>query len=46
MNFHLKFWSWLKGELPQGYMQFDLECDFMQYENKVETIVGIHLQIF
>jgi len=44
MNFHLRFWSWLKGELPQGYMQFDVECDLMRYESKVETIVGIHSQ--
>jgi hypothetical protein len=25
-------------------MQFDVECDFVQYENKVETTMGIHLQ--
>jgi hypothetical protein len=41
---HLKAWSWLKGGPPQGYVQFDMECDLMQYENKVETIMGIHLQ--
>jgi hypothetical protein len=44
MNFHLRLWSWLKGGLPQGYMQFDVECDLMRYESKVETIVGFHLQ--
>jgi len=30
--------------LPQGYVQFNVECDIMQYDSKVETIVGIHLQ--
>jgi hypothetical protein len=40
---HLKAWSWLKGGPPQGYVQFDMECDLMQYENKIETIMGIHL---
>jgi hypothetical protein len=39
---YLKAWLWLKSELPQGYMQFNVECDFMQYDNKVETIVRIH----
>jgi hypothetical protein len=32
-----------KRRLPQGYVQFDMECDLMRYESKVETIVGIHL---
>ncbi len=41
---YLKAWLWLKSELPQGYMQFNVECDFMQYDNKVETIVRIHLR--
>jgi hypothetical protein len=45
-KFHLKVWSWLKGGSPQGYAQSDMECDLKQYESKVETIVGIHLQSF
>jgi hypothetical protein len=40
---HLKVWSWLKGRLLQGHAQFGVECDPMQYENKVGTIEGIHL---
>jgi hypothetical protein len=24
-------------------MQFEVECDFVQYENKVEIIEGLHL---
>ncbi len=28
----------------QGHVQFDMECDFVQYENKVKTTMGIHLQ--
>ncbi len=40
---HLKDWSWLKGEPIQGRVQFGVECDYMQYENKVGTIEGIHL---
>jgi hypothetical protein len=43
-KFHLKVWSWLRGELFQGYVQFDMGCDLVQYGNKVETIAGIHLQ--
>jgi hypothetical protein len=39
---HLKVWSWLRGRPLQGHMQFGLECDPMQYENKVETTYGIH----
>jgi hypothetical protein len=39
---HLKVWSWLKGGLPQGYVQFDVEFDLVQYENKVETFIKIH----
>jgi len=27
-------------------MQFDVKCDLMQYDNKIETIVGIHLWNF
>jgi hypothetical protein len=40
----LKVWSWLKGKPFQGYVQFNVGCDLIQYGNKVETIVGIHLQ--
>jgi hypothetical protein len=39
---HLKAWSWLRGGLLQGHMQFGVECDFVQDENKIETIKGIH----
>jgi hypothetical protein len=28
----------------QGHLQFDVECDIVQYENIVETTMGIHLQ--
>ncbi len=38
----MKVWSWLKDELPQGYVQFNMECDLVRYENKVETIMGIY----
>jgi hypothetical protein len=41
---HMNVWSWWKGKLPQGYVQFNMECDLMWYENKVEITVGIHLQ--
>ncbi len=40
----LEGWSWLKGKPFQGYVQFNVGCDLAQYNNKVETIVGIHLQ--
>ncbi len=40
---HLKAWSWLRGMSFQGHVQFELECGLVQYENKVETIEGIHL---
>jgi hypothetical protein len=43
-KFHLKAWLWLRGKPFQGYVQFDMGCDLTQYGNKVETIVGIHLQ--
>jgi hypothetical protein len=36
--------SWLRGELFQGHVQFDVECDLMQYENEVETFAKIHSQ--
>jgi hypothetical protein len=39
----LKAWSWLGGGLLQGYVQFEVKCDFVQYENKIETIKGIHV---
>ncbi len=35
-------WSWFKSRLPQGHVEFNVEYDLMQYENKVETIMGIH----
>jgi hypothetical protein len=41
-EFHLWVWSWLRGGLPQGYVQFDVERDLVQYESKVETIMGVH----
>jgi hypothetical protein len=40
---HLKAWSWPKGRPLQGHVQFEVKCDPMQYENKIETIEGIHL---
>jgi hypothetical protein len=27
-------------------MQFDMECDLVHYENKVETTMGIHMRNF
>jgi hypothetical protein len=33
---HLKAWSWLKGGPFQGHVQFGVECDPMQYENKAK----------
>jgi hypothetical protein len=27
----------------QGHVQFEVECDLVQYDNKVETIERIHL---
>jgi hypothetical protein len=41
---HIRAWSWLRGGLPQGHVQFDMKCDFVQYGNKVETIVKIYKQ--
>jgi hypothetical protein len=41
-KFHQKFWSWLKGKPFQRHVQFRVECDPMQYENKVEAIKTIH----
>jgi hypothetical protein len=38
----LKVWSWLKGGLFQGHVHFGVECDLMQYENKVGTTKGMH----
>jgi hypothetical protein len=34
---HLKVWSWLKGEPFQKHMEFKVECDLVQYQNKIET---------
>ncbi len=39
---HLRAWSWLKGKLPQGHGQFNVDCDLMRYEYKFETIMGSH----
>jgi hypothetical protein len=39
---HMKAWSWLKNKLFQRHVQFGVECDPMQYENKIGTIEGIH----
>jgi len=41
-EFHLKAWSWLKDGSFQGHVQFEVDCDLMWYENKVETIERIH----
>ncbi len=41
-EFFLKAWSWLAGGLFQGYVQFKMKFDPVQYENKVKTIEGIH----
>ncbi len=40
---YMRAWSWLKGELPQGHVQFDMKCDLVRYGNKVETIVKIYI---
>jgi hypothetical protein len=42
-EFHLKVWSWLRGKPLQGRMQFAMECDPVQYENKVVPTKGIYL---
>jgi hypothetical protein len=39
---HLKALSWLKSKPLQGHVQFGVECDPVQYENKVEIIEGIN----
>ncbi len=39
---HLKAWSWLRSVLLQRHVQFEVECDPMRYENKVETTTRIH----
>jgi hypothetical protein len=41
---HSYDWSWLKGGLLQVHVQFNMECDLVQYEKKVQTIVKIHSQ--
>jgi hypothetical protein len=33
----------VKGRSLQKCMQFKVECDLVQYENKVETTNGIHV---
>jgi hypothetical protein len=33
----------LKGLVKGRPMQFGVECDLVQYENKVGTIEGVHL---
>ncbi len=38
----MKPWSWLKGRLPQKHVEYEMECDLVRYENKVETTMGIH----
>ncbi len=38
----LKAWSWLRDESLQGHVQFEVECDLVQYENKIETTEEIH----
>jgi hypothetical protein len=40
---HLKAWSWLRSRLLQGHVQFGVECDPVEYENKVGTTKRIHL---
>ncbi len=42
----MKAWSWLRVGSLQRHLQFGVECDPMRYENKVETIEGIHLLNF
>ncbi len=41
-------WTLVEGlvmvNMPQEHVQFDVGCNLVQYGNKVETIVGIHLQ--
>jgi hypothetical protein len=31
-------WLWLRGGLPQGYVQFNVECDLMQYDTKLKQL--------
>lgn len=45
-EFVLKVWSWLKGGLLQGHVQFNMECDLVQYEKKVEIVVKSTRKIF
>jgi len=45
-EFHLRTCSRLRGELPQRHVQFNVECDLVRYENKVETTMRIRLQNF
>ncbi len=39
----MKAWSWLRNEPFQGHVQFELECDLVPYDNKVEIVKGIHM---
>jgi hypothetical protein len=39
---HLTIWSWLKGGPLQGHMQFEVVCDLVWYDNKIEIIEKIH----
>ncbi len=39
---HLRVWSWPRSEQPQGYVEFNMECDLVWYESKIETIMGMH----
>jgi hypothetical protein len=43
---HLKIWSRLKGRPFQGHVQFGVDYDLVQYENKIGTTKGIHLLKF
>jgi hypothetical protein len=38
----LKAWSWLRGRSLQGHVQCGVECDPMQYENKVGITKEVH----
>jgi hypothetical protein len=35
---HLKVWSWLKSEPPQGHDQLDMECDFINMKTKLKQL--------
>jgi hypothetical protein len=40
---HLRVWSWLRGGPLHGHVQFNMDCELVHYENKIETTMGIHL---